>query len=186
MGAGVDPEDGGGGGGELEELDALFVGEFVPDVGENEERAFGIVRRERAGFDLRVEPAGLLGGELDGEWGRVVEAGPTQGGEGSQDPVGRDAAAATPVDERIGACGRRPAERRELGEDRVPLPSDPFAEGDVILGEVPMGLPVRGGSELLLEERRAESVEDPQVEVGEVHAASGMRRRWARRWLRMP
>ena len=123
VGARFDPEDGGGGGSELEEVDALFVGELVPDVGKDEERAFGVVRCERAGFDLRMEATGLLDGEIDRERGRIVEPGPAQGGERGQDAVGRDAAAATPVDERIGARRRSPAEGRKFGEDRVPLPS---------------------------------------------------------------
>ena len=177
VGAGLDPEHGGGAGGEAQQLGARLGGELVEHVADHEGEGLG---RLGGGLDLEAGPgrAGAGGGEGD-RLGAVVEegeAGEMVGAEGVQDATPGDAGAAAEVHQR-GRGGRAPGAEAEFGEEGVPLPADAFAVGGVVGGEGGGVLPIRAGrGGLAGEEDGAQAVEGIPVEGGEVgHGGSGER-----------
>ena len=176
VGAGLDPDHGGGAGDEGEKLGAGVGREFVENVADDEgvggkgigSRLAGARRYGEGGEGF----AGAGGGERAGVFGMVpdVEGVEPGGAEGGEDAATGDAAAAAPVEER-GAGGRRPVAQGELAEKGVPFPADAFGEGEIVAGEIGRRLPVgAGGGGVAGEEAGAEAVERGPVELIPVHA----------------
>lgn len=204
MGAGLNPEDGAGGGhgGEQARLGSWV--ELVADMAEDQQ---GTVGRGGCSRPMHRHTGQCLasapGGELHGNGGAVVKFQHTQPWKGLKNPPARNATPAAPIEDTVCGSGRRPAELLQVRQHGIPFPADALPKGGVVLGKVLVARPIRATGGLAFEKRGPEAVEDVPVEILEVHgveaaigrteagasgsaAMRGMRRSWARRWELTP
>ena len=172
VGAGLDPDNGGGATGEVEEGVARIGRELVEHVTDDEgERRGGQAEAGRIEQGQgRERFAGAGGGEGDGLGSMVVqvETGEMRRAKGGEHAAAGDAAAAAPVHQ-DSAGGRGPGAAGELAEKGVPLPGDALGVGGVVGGERVVVLPIRrGAGGGFAQKRGAEAVERVPVEVVEI------------------